>query len=137
MMSKQASLSSQTDPIPNHDHKSIVGQAEPIQCIPEVMTSSASNNSSTEDSPTRDLLPSESSALTSQKKKKKKKSKKPKSLDTTDSLPGKLPATPSPDFERTSVLCINRNKHWKYISSYHVIILPATPRWPADPSRWY
>ncbi|KAG1742763.1 uncharacterized protein EDB91DRAFT_1037121, partial [Suillus paluster] len=61
----------------------------------------------------------ESSASASQKKKKKKKSKKPKTHDTTDPPPGKSRVTPSPDSERASVLCISRNKHWKYISSYH------------------
>jgi len=131
-MSKQVSLSSEMDSIHKSDTPLISlsygVQVEPVQFIPEVMTSSASNNSSIEDSPTRDLVPLESSALMSQKKKKKKKSKKPKTLDTTDSLSGK-PRTP-PDFERASVLCISRNKHWKYISSYHVINLLTSPRRP-------
>ncbi|KAG1747576.1 hypothetical protein EDB19DRAFT_1893907 [Suillus lakei] len=55
----------------------------------------------------------------SQKKKKKKKSKKSKIHETTDPPPVKSRMAPSPDFERASVLCISRNKHWKYISSYH------------------
>ncbi|KAG2115399.1 hypothetical protein BD769DRAFT_1629951 [Suillus cothurnatus] len=57
-------------------------------------------------------------AQASQKKKKKKKSKKPKTHEASDP-PVKSRAVPSPDFERASVLCISRNKHWKYISSYH------------------
>jgi hypothetical protein len=134
-MSKQVSSLSETDPIPKID-TTLIGlshgaQVEPTQCIPEVMTSSAFNNSSIQGSPARDPLPLESSALTSQKKKKKKKSKKPKTLDTADSPAGKLRTTaPSPDFERASVLCISRNKHWKYISSYHVIVPYTFPRQP-------
>ncbi|EMD32583.1 hypothetical protein CERSUDRAFT_118622 [Gelatoporia subvermispora B] len=51
---------------------------------------------------------------TAQKKKKKKKSKKPaKAQDTA----------PAPRVEaeecKPPVLCISRNKHWRYISSYH------------------
>lgn len=54
----------------------------------------------------------------SQKKKKKKRSRKPtKSKETS-------PQTWSPvgddDDERPPMLCISRNKHWRYISSYHV-----------------
>lgn len=132
-MSKRVSLSSEMDSIPKSDTPLISlsygVQVKPIQYIPEVMTSSASNNSSIEDSPTHDLVPLESSTL-SQKKKKKKKSKKPKALDATDSLSGKPRIPPSPDFERASVLCISRNKHWKYISSYHVISLPTSLRRP-------
>src|SRR5437588_11133594 len=124
-MSKQASLSSaEADAIHDSDTTLIVlshgVQVDHIQCIPEVITSSASNISSIEGSPTFNHLPLEPSALTGQKKKKKKKSKKPKTLDTTDSLPGKPRTAPSPDFERASVLCFSRNKHWKYISSYYV-----------------
>lgn len=102
-------------------------QVEPIEFIPQVITSSATatTDSSTGLSPTCDLLPSEAS----QKKKKKKKSKKPKTHETIDP-PVKLRAVPSPDLERASVLCISRNKHWKYISSYHVIVLFTSPRWP-------
>lgn len=91
-------------------------QVDPIEFIPQVITSSATatTDSSTGLSPTCDLLPSEAG----QKKKKKKKSKKPKIHETIDP-PVKLRAVPSPDLERASVLCISRNKHWKYISSYH------------------
>jgi hypothetical protein len=56
---------------------------------------------------------------TSQKKKKKKKAKK--------SAKAKEAATPAAktqagdmDSNRPPVLCISRNKHWRYISSYHV-----------------
>jgi hypothetical protein len=50
------------------------------------------------------------------KKKKKKKSKKAKCKDGGPAIPG--PQT-IPE-HRQPVLCISRNKHWKYISSYHV-----------------
>lgn len=89
-------------------------QVESIEFTAQVITSSATTNSSTGLSSTCDLLPSEAS----QKKKKKKKSKKPKTREAIDP-PAKSRASPSPDFERASVLCISRNKHWKYISSYH------------------
>jgi len=48
------------------------------------------------------------------KKKKKKKSKKPKRKDGVPPIP-----SPQPEY-RQPVICISRNKHWKYISSYHV-----------------
>ncbi|KAI0721190.1 hypothetical protein C8Q72DRAFT_787926 [Fomitopsis betulina] len=48
-----------------------------------------------------------------QKKKKKKKPKKPKTKDTS------VANARSTDDERPPVLCISRNKHWRYISSYH------------------
>ena len=53
-----------------------------------------------------------------QKKKKKKKSKKSsKAKDAT----AKATAKGDGDKEgRQPVLCISRNKHWRYISSYHV-----------------
>lgn len=50
------------------------------------------------------------------KKKKKKKTKKPSKSNGTS------PAeTPKENVgSKPPVLCISRNKHWKYISSYHV-----------------
>jgi hypothetical protein len=55
------------------------------------------------------------SAVTT-KKKKKKKPKKPKPS------PLMTPATPAAGTQdiKQTVLCISRNKHWRYISSYHV-----------------
>ncbi|KAG1848528.1 hypothetical protein DFJ58DRAFT_842906 [Suillus subalutaceus] len=114
-MSKKAPLSSEMDFISKDDTTLLHGvQVQSTEFITQVITSSATTNSSTGLSSTCDLVPSEGS----QKKKKKKKSKKPKTHETSD-LPVKLRAAPSPDFERASVLCISRNKHWKYISSYH------------------
>ena len=53
-----------------------------------------------------------------QKKKKKKKSKKSAKAKEEAS---KAKAQDQPDTEsRPPVLCISRNKHWRYISSYHV-----------------
>jgi hypothetical protein len=50
------------------------------------------------------------------KKKKKKKPKKPKPS------PLVAPATSAVGTQdaKQSILCISRNKHWRYISSYHV-----------------
>ncbi|KAL4067225.1 hypothetical protein V8B97DRAFT_1873802 [Scleroderma yunnanense] len=62
--------------------------------------------------------PSLASAQATQKKKKKRKNKNPATKDE----PGftRPPQTDnSMDGERPPVLCISRNKHWKYISSYH------------------
>ena len=56
-------------------------------------------------------------ATTTQKKKKKKKSKKSAKAKEAASQ-AKLQETES----RPPVLCISRNKHWRYISSYHVRI---------------
>ncbi|KAG1830899.1 hypothetical protein EV424DRAFT_247641 [Suillus variegatus] len=114
-MSKQDPLSSEMDFISQDDTTPLHGvQVESIEFTTQVITSSATTNSSTGLSSSCDLLPSEAS----QKKKKKKKSKKPKTREAIDP-PAKSRASPSPDFERASVLCISRNKHWKYISSYH------------------
>lgn len=54
----------------------------------------------------------------SQKKKKKKKPKKSAKAKEA-ALKAKTPA-PSDLDGRPPVLCISRNKHWRYISSYHV-----------------
>ncbi|KAF8527434.1 hypothetical protein BU17DRAFT_73877 [Hysterangium stoloniferum] len=54
----------------------------------------------------------EESTGTSQKKKKKKKPKKPKAQEVKFEPKKNEP-------ERPPVLCISRNKHWRYISSYH------------------
>ncbi|KAF8633563.1 hypothetical protein AX15_001361 [Amanita polypyramis BW_CC] len=58
-------------------------------------------------------------APTSQKKKKKKKSKKSakaKDASTTTTTPSQEGAEAD---GKQPVLCISRNKHWRYISSYH------------------
>lgn len=55
---------------------------------------------------------------TTQKKKKKKKSKKSGKAKEAAS---QAKAQDEPESEsRPPVLCISRNKHWRYISSYHV-----------------
>ncbi|TFK18699.1 hypothetical protein FA15DRAFT_675081 [Coprinopsis marcescibilis] len=54
-----------------------------------------------------------------QKKKKKKKSKKSTSAKAKET-PTKAKANGAADHDcRPPVLCISRNKHWRYISSYH------------------
>ncbi|OCH93003.1 hypothetical protein OBBRIDRAFT_772437 [Obba rivulosa] len=53
-----------------------------------------------------------------QKKKKKKKSKK--SSKAKDTVPAPMVEdVDDDDDDRPPVLCISRNKHWRYISSYH------------------
>ncbi|KAK0478597.1 hypothetical protein EDD18DRAFT_873137 [Armillaria luteobubalina] len=61
-------------------------------------------------SPTLDEVPD--TPASAQKKKKKKKSKK--SAKAKSEAAAKLV-----DEDRPPVLCISRNKHWRYISSYH------------------
>lgn len=53
-----------------------------------------------------------------QKKKKKKKPKK--SAKSKESSTNSSKTSGNPDEDRPPVLCISRNKHWRYISSYHV-----------------
>ena len=54
-----------------------------------------------------------------QKKKKKKKPKKKAKEDTERER--SQPQLQEP--EKPAVLCISRNKHWRYISSYHVSVV--------------
>ncbi|EIW87174.1 hypothetical protein CONPUDRAFT_134458 [Coniophora puteana RWD-64-598 SS2] len=64
------------------------------------------------------LSPSpDDAASTTSKKKKKKKTKKAKSKQGGSGSDASKQHTP--DTERPPVLCISRNKHWRYISSYH------------------
>jgi hypothetical protein len=63
---------------------------------------------------------------TTQKKKKKKKSKK---SGKAKEVASQAVAQDEPESERPPVLCISRNKHWRYISSYHVRTLSE----PTDP----
>jgi hypothetical protein len=74
-----------------------------------------------ETSPIQDL--EEDAALTVQKKKKKKKPKK--SLKTKEAAAAAAKAQDADG--RPPVLCISRNKHWRYISSYHVRVLSTMP----------
>ncbi|KAI6015661.1 hypothetical protein EDC04DRAFT_2881801 [Pisolithus marmoratus] len=53
------------------------------------------------------------------KKKKKKKSKKAATKDGSSCATGQPQVNNLTEAERPPVLCISRNKHWRYISSYH------------------
>jgi len=57
-----------------------------------------------------------------QKKKKKKKSKKTKA-EEADGGVGTSKAQADDSGFHPQVLCISRNKHWRYISSYHVCVI--------------
>lgn len=63
-------------------------------------------------SPTREC-PTEPQTEQKTKRKKKKKANKTSSTDSSARN----------DPQRPPVLCISRNKHWKYISSYHVSLV--------------
>ena len=83
--------------------------------ISQVLTPSPSHSSG-ETSPVPDATEEERQVPTTTQKKKKKKSKKsPKAKEAATTGP----KTDSP-LDRPPVLCISRNKHWRYISSYHV-----------------
>ena len=70
--------------------------------------------------PTRLENDGQDTCLSSQKKKKKKKPKKSaKAKEAAATLKAKAQHTP----ERLPALCISRNKHWRYISSYHVRVI--------------
>ncbi|KAH7924472.1 hypothetical protein BV22DRAFT_1105446 [Leucogyrophana mollusca] len=93
-------------------------QSFPAQSPTQVLTPSPTNTSR-EISPTAEDSPIDPAAqATAQKKKKKKKPKKSKSKDTPADA-GVKPNGSIPEVERPPVLCISRNKHWRYISSYH------------------
>ncbi|PFH49061.1 hypothetical protein AMATHDRAFT_148545 [Amanita thiersii Skay4041] len=68
-------------------------------------------------------LPSESVMTTNQKKKKKKKSKKhakaKEASTAAAAAAAKSKVQETSDTDRPPILCISRNKHWRYISSYH------------------
>jgi hypothetical protein len=62
----------------------------------------------------------QNTGLSGQKKKKKKKPKKSAmAKEAAAALKAKTQDVPKPD-TRPPALCISRNKHWCYISSYHV-----------------
>lgn len=61
----------------------------------------------------------DSDPTAAQKKKKKKKPKKSAAAKAKDAAAKKAAETAEAE-GRPPVLCISRNKHWRYISSYHV-----------------
>lgn len=61
----------------------------------------------------------DSDPTATQKKKKKKKPKKSAAAKAKDAAAKKAAETAEAEC-RPPVLCISRNKHWRYISSYHV-----------------
>jgi hypothetical protein len=81
-------------------------------------------HSSGPSSPT--LPPQADEALDTSAVKKKKKKRQKKSAKAKEAA--SKAAEPSEQEPRQPVLCISRNKHWRYISSYHVrlTILPST-----------
>ncbi|KAF8531248.1 hypothetical protein JB92DRAFT_2781798, partial [Gautieria morchelliformis] len=62
-------------------------------------------------------LPVPETTSHAQKKKKKKKPKKSKAKE--EGLQGEGFQPKPQDAEKPAILCISRNKHWRYISSYH------------------
>jgi hypothetical protein len=80
---------------------------------------SESTTHSGETSPTRLENDVQDAGLSSQKKKRKKKPKKSAKAKEAAALKAKAQDVPGPD-TRPPALCISRNKHWRYISSYHV-----------------
>jgi hypothetical protein len=81
-----------------------------------------------ETSPDSEVI--EDPVVTTQKKKKKKKPKKSAKAKEAAALKAKAQAAEDAE-SRPTVLCISRNKHWRYISSYHVgtIVAVLSPYW--------
>jgi hypothetical protein len=75
-----------------------------------------------EKAPTRLENDAQDTGTPGQKKKKKKKSKKSAKAKTAASVEGKAQDALEPG-SRPPALCISRNKHWRYISSYHVRVI--------------
>lgn len=93
-----------------------------------IIGASESNIHSRETSPTRPRNDGQDRSPSGQKKKKKKKPKKSaKAKDAAAALKAKAQDVPEPD-NRPPALCISRNKHWRYISSYHVCICTISSR---------
>ena len=83
--------------------------------IPELSTPVTPLTHSGRTSPTS--IDAKATETTPPKKKKKKKSKKSgKAKEAASQATAQEPESES----RPPVLCISRNKHWRYISSYHV-----------------
>ena len=81
----------------------------------QILTPSPSY-SSEETSPIPDATEEEQQISATTQKKKKKKSKKSLKAKEAAASGSKTDSQPNPP----PVLCISRNKHWRYISSYHV-----------------
>ncbi|KAF9447543.1 hypothetical protein P691DRAFT_706609 [Macrolepiota fuliginosa MF-IS2] len=114
-------------PVPDDDALSAPEYTDdPVTEISEVSTPVTF---SAEASPLLSELPLPSDpTIATQKKKKKKKSKKSAKAKATEAVGTAAEAAASKarsqdaeggSDDRPSVLCINRNKHWRYISSYH------------------
>jgi hypothetical protein len=84
----------------------------------QIMTPSPSHSEG-ETSPIPDGNEGQSVIPIGQKKKKKRKPKKSVKAKEAAALAAKTKAN-DVDLNRPPVLCISRNKHWRYISSYHV-----------------
>lgn len=94
-----------------------------LTTLPEILTSETTNGighpAGLADSPDTASAEDETKAASLKKKKKKKAKKNGKA--SGDGQGGGATNSSGKDEElRPPVLCISRNKHWKYISSYHV-----------------
>lgn len=77
------------------------------------------------------LLPPDPTTVPPKKKKKKKSKKAAKIKGTVGAIPAAISKARSQNGDGSSedhpqVLCISRNKHWRYISSYHVGVVSST-----------
>lgn len=94
-------------------------QNEHLNGTSHIITPSPSYSSG-ETSPIPNEYEEEPATSSSQKKKKKKKPKKSAKAKEAAAAAAKANAEELEDLNRPPVLCISRNKHWRYISSYHV-----------------
>ena len=99
------------------DLSSKLTQKEYCNGASQIMTPSPSHSEG-ETSPIPDDNEGQPVNTISQKKKKKRKPKKSVKAKEAAALAAKT--KDDVDSNRPPVLCISRNKHWRYISSYHV-----------------
>lgn len=86
-----------------------------IDATSQILTPSPSPSSEE-----KSLIPEDSDQITVPTGQKKKKKKKTKSAKAKDAAIAAAKAKEELEASRPPVLCISRNKHWRYISSYHV-----------------
>jgi hypothetical protein len=99
----------------------------PVAGISQLLTPSPSLCSGTASPEPLDIPPLDQDFVPAPSKKKKKKRSKKKAKDTDSKHSVTVEDVQDEDDVRPP-LCISRNKHWKYISSYHVCVFPIQPR---------
>ncbi|KAF5346123.1 hypothetical protein D9758_009976 [Tetrapyrgos nigripes] len=122
-MSSTVFPSSNSDSLETNPSQSyLTGSASGTTSIPNKPTEEddAHGDFHSDNDGNNDVVDAEDGTSVSQKKKKKKKPKKSANAKAKESADKAAKAKQADCPEtRPSVLCISRNKHWRYISSYH------------------